>query len=183
MKIEVIKQKVTRLMNCSPVILVTAGYEGKTNITTCAWNIPLSQASATVAIALAKKHFSSELIKKSSEFIINIPEFKLLDKVMFCGSASGRDRDKFKESGLRAEKACVLKNAPKIAQCCAAIECSLTETKEVNDHYLFFGEAVYAEAETDLFVNDFWDTNKAELIFHLGSKFFFKPSPYTEFKK
>jgi flavin reductase (DIM6/NTAB) family NADH-FMN oxidoreductase RutF len=183
MKIEVSKQKATRLINCSPVILVTAGFEGKVNITTCAWSMPLSQAPATVAIALAKKHFSSELIKKSSEFIINIPDFKLQDKVMSCGSASGRDRDKFKESGLSAGKACFLKNTPKIAECCAAIECSLTDTKEVSDHYLFFGEAIYAEAEHDLFVNDFWDTNKAELIFHLGSKFFFKPSPYTVFKK
>ena len=183
MKIEINKQKSSRLINCSPVILVTSSFKDKTNITTCAWSMPLSQNPALLAIALAKKHFSSELIKASSQFIVNIPEWKLLDKVMFCGSTSGRDIDKFKEAKLTIEKAHSLAKLPKIAECVACLECSLIETKEISDHYLFFGEVVYAEAESSLFINDFWDTNKVELIFHLGSKFFFKSSPYMEFKK
>lgn len=183
MKIEINKQKTSRLINCSPVLLVTAGYKDKTNITTCAWSMPLSQNPASLAIALAKKHFSSELIKASSQFIVNIPEWKLLDKVMFCGSKSGREVDKFKETKLTAEKSHSLVKVPKIAECAAALECSLFDIKEISDHYLFFGEVVYAEAEERLFVNDFWDTNKVELIFHLGAKIFFKSSPYKEFKK
>lgn len=183
MKVEVNKQKTSRLINCSPVILITSSFKDKANITTCAWSMPLSQNPASLAIALAKKHFSSELIKKSSQFIINIPEWKQLDKVMFCGSTCGRDIDKFKETALTAEKAHSLASTPKIAQCIASIECSLFDIKEISDHYLFFGEVVYAEAEGSLFVNDFWDTNKVELIFHLGAKFFFKSSPYSEFKK
>lgn len=183
MKIEINKQNAIRLINCSPVILVTSSYKDKTNITTCAWSMPLSKNPALLALSLAKKHFSSELIKASSQFIVNIPEFKLLDKVMFCGSVSGRDIDKFKEAKLTIEKAHSLAKVPKIAECIAFLECSLVDVKEMGDHYLFMGEIIYAEAENSLFVNDFWDTNKAELIFHLGSKFFFKSSPYTEFKK
>jgi len=143
----------------------------------------LSKNPALLGIALAKKHFSSELIKKSSQFIVNIPEWKLLDKVMFCGAVSGREIDKFKETKLTADKAHSLAKTPKIAECIGSIECSLFDIKEAGDHYLFFGEVVYAEAENHLFINDFWDTNKAELIFHLGGKFFFKPAPYAEFKK
>lgn len=183
MKIEVNKQNASRLINCGPVILVTSSYKDKTNITTCAWSMPLSKDPALLAVALAKKHFSSELIKLSSQFIINIPEWKLLDKVMACGSISGRNMDKFKENGFTAEKAHSLSDAPKIAECVASLECSLVDVKEMGDHYLFAGEIIYAEAEEGLFVNDFWDTNRAELIFHLGSKFFFKSSPYKEFKK
>lgn len=181
MKTEINKQKASRLINCGPVILVSSSYKDKTNITTCAWSMPLSHEPCLLAVALAKKHFSSELIKKSSQFIVNIPDWKLLDKVMFCGKVSGRDIDKFKEAKLTPEAAHSLAKTPKIAECIAAIECSLFDIKETGDHYLFFGEVVYAEAENSLFVNDFWDTNKVELIFHLGSKFFFKPSPYIEF--
>jgi len=183
MKIEINKQNASRLINCGPVVLVTSSYKDKTNITTCAWSMPLSKAPALLAVALAKKHFSSELIKASSQFIVNIPEFKLLDKVMFCGSVSGRDIDKFKEAKLTIGKAHSLMEAPKIAECVASLECSLVDIKEMGDHYLFAGEIIYAEAEDGLFVNNFWDTNKVELIFHLGSNFFFKSSPYKEFKK
>ncbi|MDD4182441.1 MAG: flavin reductase family protein [Candidatus Omnitrophica bacterium] len=183
MKIEINKQNASRLINCGPVVLVTSGYKDKRNITTCAWSMPLSKGPALLGVALAKKHFSSELINLSLQFIVNIPEWKLLDKVMACGSISGRNMDKFKENGFTAEKAHSLSDAPKIAECAASVECLLVEAKEAGDHYLFIGEIVYAEAENSLFVNDFWDTEKAELIFHLGSKFFFKSSPYMEFKK
>lgn len=183
MKIEINKQNASRLINCGPVILVASGYKDKSNITTCAWSMPLSKNPALLGIALSKKHFSSELINLSSQFVVNIPEWKLLDKVMLCGSVSGRNADKFKESGFTKEKANSLMAAPKISECAASLECSLVEAKEIGDHYLFVGEIIYAEAENSLFVDDFWNTDKVELIFHLGGKFFFKSSPYAEFKK
>ncbi|MDD4954610.1 MAG: flavin reductase family protein [Candidatus Omnitrophica bacterium] len=183
MKIEINKQNASRLINCGPVILVSSGYKGRKNITTCAWSMPLSKNPPLLGVALAKKHFSSELIKLSSQFVINVPEWALLDKVMLCGSVSGRNMDKFKESGFTPEKAHSLSDAPKITECAASLECMLVDSKETGDHYLFTGEITYAEAKNNLFVNDFWDTNKAELIFHLGGKFFFKSSPYTEFTK
>lgn len=183
MKIKVNNDKASRLINCGQVILVSCAYQTKTNIVTCAWHMPLSRKPPLLGIALAKTHFSSELISKSKEFIINIPDWVLLNKVMFCGSISGRSSDKFKEAGLVSQGASVLKKAVKVKECIGSIECSLIETKEVGDHCLFIGEVVEAEAEGSYFINDFWDTSKVGLIFHLGAKLFFKSSPYLEFKK
>ncbi len=183
MKVEVSKQNASRLINCSPVVLVTAAHNGKANITTCAWSMPLSKSPALIAVALAQKHFTSELINLSSQFVVNIPEWKLLEKVMLCGSVSGRNVDKFKESKLTAGKSRSLSEAPLVDECIASIECSLANVSKAGDHYLFTGEIIYAQVEEGLFTGGFWDTNKADLIFHLGSKFFFKSSPYTEFVK
>lgn len=182
MKVEIDKQKATRLINPGQVILVTSGYKDKSNITACAWSMPLSHNPASVAIALAKKHFSSELIRQSQEFIINVPDWKLLDRVILCGSCSGREINKFAKVKLTPEKSHSLSKTPKVKECVASLECALIDVKEVVDHYVFFGEVLHAEAENDYFVNDLWDTNKVELIFHLGSHFFFKSSPYVEFK-
>jgi flavin reductase (DIM6/NTAB) family NADH-FMN oxidoreductase RutF len=101
---------------------------------------------------------------------------------MLCGSVSGRKTDKFKEAGFSAQKAIRLKETFKIAECIGDIECVLYDTKEAGDHFVFLGEAVYTAAEEKYFVNDFWDTSKVELIFHLGGKMFFKSSRYSEFK-
>ncbi|MDP2923404.1 MAG: flavin reductase family protein [Candidatus Omnitrophota bacterium] len=183
MKIKVNNDKASRLINCGQVILVSCAYQTKTNIVTCAWHMPLSRKPPLLGIALAKTHFSSELIGKSKEFVINIPDWALLNKVMFCGSVSGRSSDKFKEAKLISQKANVLKQAVKVKECIGSIECSLLETKEVGDHFLFIGEAVYAEAEDSYFINDFWDTSKVGLILHLGANFFFKSSSHSEVKK
>jgi len=183
MKKEVSKDKANRLINCGMVILVSCAYKDKQNITTCAWHMPVSKSPQAMAIALAKKHFSSELIKKSGEFIINIPQWSLLDKVIMCGTISGWKVDKFKETGLGLEKAHILIKAPKIRECIGSVECSLIDVRKIGDHFLFLGEALYAEAQADYFKQDFWDTTKIDLIFHLGSKYFFKSSGFIEYKR
>lgn len=183
MKKRVDIEMANRLINCGMVVLISCAYKDKQNITTCAWHMPLSKRPPAIAIALAKKHFSSELIKKSEEFIINIPNWVLLNKVITCGTLKGRSIDKFKEAELTAHKANALARTHIISECIGHIECSLFDIKEVGDHFLFLGEVVYAEAEEDYFKEGYWDTNKVHFILHLGSNYFFKSSPFSEFRK
>lgn len=180
MKKEVFLSKVNRLINSGNVILVTSSYKDKSNIITLAWQTPVSLKPPIIGISVAESHFSSELILKSEEFIINIPDWSLLDKVIYCGRHSGRDVDKFKETNLTKEKANRLIRTPKISECIGSIECILRDYKKIGDHYLFFGEPIYAEADSHLFKEDIWDTSKAELIYHLGGNFFMKPSKSIE---
>ena len=183
MKREVSKNEAIRLVNSGMVVLVSCAYKGKTNITTCAWHMPASKEPPSVLVALAKKHFSSELIRKSEEFIINIPHWPLLERVVVCGSLSGWQADKFKQARFNPCQAKRLAKTPKIEECIGSLECSLFGVKEVGDHYVFFGEVIYAEAESDYFARGFWDTERVELIFHLGSRFFFKSREFIEIKK
>ena len=182
MKKNVDISKASRLINCGMVILVSCAYKDKKNITTCAWHMPISKTPPIVAVALAKKHFSSELIRKSAEFVVNIPEWNLLDKVMTCGRLTGFKADKFKEAGLSPGEVLSLKKAPLISECAGAIECALSDIKDIGDHYVFFGQVISAWAEEEKFSHDFWNTGKAEFIFHLGSKYFFKSAPFREYK-
>ena len=175
MKKEVNKDKVLRLINAGNVILVTSSYKGKDNIAACAWNTPCSHKPAALLIAFATSHFSSELITKSAEFIVNVPDWSLKDKVIFCGTHSGRDCDKFQEAKLNREKPHTLTKTPKIKECIGSIECSLIDVKKIGDHFIFFGEPLYTEAEENLFdfKNCVWK-DEAGLIFHLGGSCFAK---------
>ncbi len=180
MKKEIAVSQASRLINCGMVILVTAGHKDQATITPCAWHLPLSKNPPLLGVALAKGHFSAQLIKESREFIVNIPPWPLRKKVIACGKCSGRDVDKFAQAELTRLKAHTLQAVPAIAQCLGHIECRLREAKETGDHFLFIGDIVYAQAEADCFKQGFWDTKTTEVIFHLGAKCFFKSAPHIE---
>jgi len=183
MKIEIATHKASRLINCGQIILITSAYQDKKTITPCAWHMPLSKEPSLVAVALAKKHFSSHLIQQSKEFIINIPSWRLLDKVVLCGAVTGSACDKFSYAGFHSEQAHALTVTPAIAEALGTLECSVYECNQVGDHYMFIATIKYAQAESKFFVNDMWDTRAAELIFHVGGSHFFPSQAHSEFKK
>jgi len=180
MKIEVPISRANSLVNSGNVILVTSCYKDKSSIITIAWHTPVSIKPAVLGISVGKERFSAELIKKSGEFIVNIPAWNLLEQMLYCGTYSGRDVNKFKETKLTPQKAEKLINTPKIKECIGSLECSVIDTREIGDHIMFFGVVQYADADEELFKDGIWDTKKAELIYHLGGNFFMKSS---EFKK
>lgn len=171
MKVEIPKEKSNRIINSGQIVLVSSAHKDKSNIITLAWNTPLSHRPPLLGVSVAKAHLSAELIKKSEEFIVNVPGFDLLKSVVYCGTHSGREVDKFKEAQLTAEKPSRLLKTPLIKECIGHLECYLRDIKETGDHFLFIGEVIFASAEESLFA-DVWDVDKVKLIFHLGGKFF-----------
>ncbi|MFH0924807.1 MAG: flavin reductase family protein [bacterium] len=164
----------TRLINNGPVIMVTSGQKDKkANIITLAWNMPVSKNPPLVAIALASTHYSTQLIKEYKEFVINIPNEKLLPEVIFCGTKSGRDVDKFAETGLTKERSQRIET-PLIGECIGHLECKVVQENFIGDHSIFYGEVLAASTMKGLF-NEMWDIGKEEsrMIHHLGGKMFY----------
>ena len=57
-------------------------------------------------VAVRDSRHTFELMEKSSDFTVTVPTDKSFRKeVMFCGTKSGRDYDKFAECGLKENKA------------------------------------------------------------------------------
>ncbi|MDN5346661.1 MAG: hypothetical protein PWP65_225 [Clostridia bacterium] len=170
MKKEIPLDKAYRLLNPGCVVLVTAAYQGRRNVMTLAWQTPLSSRPPLVGIAVAVSHFTHELIAASGEFALNIPGPNLLTAVQRCGKISGRDRDKFEETGLTPVQARKV-GVPLIAECLGHLECRVVESYKTGDHTFFVGEALAAGAEEGLF-SDHWE-EKAEIIHHLGGNWYF----------
>jgi flavin reductase (DIM6/NTAB) family NADH-FMN oxidoreductase RutF len=140
------------------ITLITSVDEnGKPNVMTIAWAIQFSSNPPLFGILTSPKRYSYELITKTKEFVINVPTKDIEEKVMFCGSCSGRTVDKFKETGLTAVPAKRVK-APWIKECILHLECKLVDTKSYGDHTLLLGEVLAAYADKEAF-------NKEKLIF------------------
>jgi len=127
--------------------LITCGdSEGTSDIIAVSFCMPVSRIPPLVAIAVGKQAYSAILIDQHKEFIVNVPEAKLKKEIYYCGYHSGRDVEKFKETGLTPGAARLLK-IPVIEECVAFIECKLSNKIDTGDKFLYIGEVVEAYAE------------------------------------
>ena len=94
--------------------------------------------------------FSYGIIKKNSEYVINLTTKKLAFATDWCGVRSGSDHDKFKEMGLTPGPASKV-NAPIIIESPVNIECIVKEIKELGTHHMFISEVVAIQAESNYF--------------------------------
>ncbi len=159
--------------------------EGKPNVMTVGWNMPCSHKPWMVAIAVHPQRYSHELIKESGEFTVNVPTTDLAFQAEYCGEYSGRDVDKFAQTGLTMVPGKRVK-CPSIAECIAFMECKVVSSFETGDHTTFVGQVVYAEAEEDLVVvvpdtrtvpDRYFDPGKCEILLHLGGDAYITTCP------
>ncbi len=154
-----------------PVVLVSAGADGRESIITLAWAGMISSEPMTVGVGIRPSRFTFDLIMKSGEFAVNVPNANLLEAVDACGTTSGRDVDKFEKYGLTRAKGMAIKS-PLIAECPVALECKLKGTLDLGTHHLFLGEVVAISA-----AKEFTDDNghlhidKLDPLAYIGGKY------------
>ena len=148
------------------VLLTCVDKEGKANIITLAWTMPVSMNPPLLAVSIAPKRHSHKMIEETKEFVINIPTMEFVKETLFCGRRTGREVDKFVETKFTPVPAKIVK-APIIKECVAHIECKSYRQIPAGDHTLFIGEVQAAYADENVF-SDEYDLEKAKLIFHLG---------------
>jgi len=116
---------------------------------------------------------SNEMIKNSGEFVINVPNVNILSQVHYCGTISGRDADKFKQSRLTPLPAKKV-TPPLISECIAHIECKIQDVYPTGDHSIFVGEVLAASVVDSLF-DGCWKTDEAKTLHHLGGNLYTTP--------
>lgn len=68
-----------------------------------------------------------------------------MEESIFCGEKSGKDMDKFEETGLTAVPGKKI-GTPIIEECLVNLECRKTQVFDTGDHTWFLGEVVCAQA-------------------------------------
>lgn len=132
-----------------PAALVTSKYEDKENIITISWIGTVCSEPPMLSISVRPERYSYELIKKSGEFVVNIPNKTLAFATDYCGVKSGRDLDKFEILGLTKQKASNV-NASIIKECPLALECKVKQTIELGTHHMFIAEVVAVDVDENL---------------------------------
>jgi flavin reductase (DIM6/NTAB) family NADH-FMN oxidoreductase RutF len=157
-----------------PAVMVSCGSKPEEyNIITIAWTGTVCTDPPMCYISIRPSRHSYKLIKDSGEFVINLTCRELARHTDWCGVKSGKDLDKFKETGLTPVNADIV-SAPMIKESPINIECKLTEIKELGVHHMFLAEVVaihadplYFNAETGVF-----DLNQAKMICYSHGKYY-----------
>lgn len=101
-----------------------------------------------------------EFIERNGEFTVNVPTPSMREVVLFCGSVSGRNHDKFKEKKLTPLPGRKVR-CPVIGDCSVSFECRVVHKNDVvpvtlfsdippeyypegDYHRVYFGEIVAA---------------------------------------
>jgi len=175
-KVEVDSELAYRLLHPRHTVLVTCvNKAGKANIITLAWSMPTSIDPPMVVISIAPKRLSHRMIKKTGEFVINVPTMKIVKQTLFCGRISGIKCDKFKGAPLTSAPAKKVRS-PTIKECVAHLECKLVQTIPTGDHTLFVGEVVAAYVNRGVFKKTF-NVKRVKPVFHMGGDSFVTISP------
>jgi flavin reductase (DIM6/NTAB) family NADH-FMN oxidoreductase RutF len=123
-----------------PVVLVSSmTKDGRPNMATVAWTGNVCSEPPMLSISMRKATYTHGLIMASREFVVNVPSARLIRVTDYCGVVSGRDIDKFEETGLTPAPASVVK-APIVAECPINIECAVRQVLELGLHTMFVAE-------------------------------------------
>ena len=160
-----------RLLQPSPVVLVTSMYRSHPNVMTAAWITPMGFDPPLIAVGIHPGRLTHEFVTRSESFGISIPILDLLKPVHRCGLISGREQDKFDTCGLTPIDPFEI-DAPRIHECPAHLECGVVHRLTMTDHDLFIAEIITALADSTVFNEGWTATGDSPLIHHLAAEYY-----------
>lgn len=130
-----------------PAVLVSAAdKDGNSNLITVAWAGTICSDPPMLSISVRPERYSYYMIRETGEFVVNLTTEELVRAVDFCGVKSGRDTDKWKETGLTPEKASVV-NVPLVRQSPVNLECRVLRVDELGSHHMFIAQVVAVDVD------------------------------------
>ncbi len=160
----------------SPVWII-GSYDktGAPNIMTASWVGVCCSNPPMVAISLRKATYTYGNIVESGAYTVNIPSRRSAVVAAYAGTVSGRDTDKFTDTGLTPVKSDLV-NAPYIKEFPLVVECELFKTIELGLHTMFIGKIMDVKADPEILgKNDTPDPEKFQpFVFSYGGWGFFE---------
>ncbi|WP_320008370.1 flavin reductase family protein [Maridesulfovibrio sp.] len=126
--------------------------DGKPNVMTIAWGGICNSSPPMLTISLRKATYTYGSIMERGAYTVSIPSTKHVAEADYFGIASGKDTDKFAQSGLTPVRSEVV-DAPYVDEFPLIFECKVVETTELGLHTQFVGEIVGIKAEENI-LND-----------------------------
>ena len=146
---ELSKDEAITLCSPLPFVLVTANDEhDRPNAIGVSWVTITSWDPWLFVVSVGPERYSHRCIEHSGEFVINYPSEGMAEAAWKCSTQSGQKIDKFREFGLEALPALVVR-PPRIEGSTVCIECRVVDRLTTGDHTLFVGEVVATSGDPD----------------------------------
>lgn len=152
------------------------------NIFTVSWVGTICTDPAMCYISVRPSRHSYEIIKKNMEFTINLTTEEMAEATDWCGVRSGKDYNKFEETGLTPLKGNMVA-APIIEQSPLAIECRVKEIVRLGTHDMFIANVLCVDAEKKLINTETnaFELEKAEILAYSHGTYFKLGEPIGRF--
>lgn len=131
-----------------PAVLVTCGASPEEwNMLTVAWTGTICTDPAMCYISVRPERASYPILEKCMEFTINLTTADMARATDWAGVRSGRDYDKWKETGLTPVPGEKVKS-PSIAESPISIECRVKRIERLGSHSMFIAEVLGVRADS-----------------------------------
>ncbi len=131
----------------APAVMVSvADKAGNTDIITAAWTGNICSDPAMTYVSVRPERFSYHMIEETQCFVINLTTKGLAKATDYCGVRSGRNVNKWKETGLTPEKADHIP-APLIGESPVNIECQVVNHLDLGSHTMFIAKVLAVHVE------------------------------------
>jgi len=146
------------------VLLVGQGKQGPPNAMAIGWGqVGIIWRKPIFTVLVRPSRYTYKLMEESGTFTVNIVPPQLKEVVQYCGTVSGRDRDKLKEKGLNAVPSSKV-NTPILREATLHFECQILYKNDLipselappigpalypkgDFHRLYFGEILACQKE------------------------------------
>lgn len=156
-----------------PAVLVSCGTAEESNLITIGWTGTICTNPPMLHISVRPERYSHEIICRQMEFTINLTTVEMARATDFCGVRSGRDCDKWKETGLTQYPgtACA---CPAVFESPLSIECRVKNITRLGSHDMFIADVVNVLAD-ERFIDPetgHFDLEAARLLSYSHGKYF-----------
>ena len=128
------------------VMITTVDAEGCPDVMPAGWSMVASGVPPMLAVSVGHTRHTHKLLKERGEFVVALPTVGMEDAIFYCGSYSGKAKDKFARPDVNAVAAKMVA-PPLLAGCAANFECKLVGQLEAGDHTIFVGEVVASHVD------------------------------------
>lgn len=129
--------------------IATYNEDGRPNAMCAAWGGICCSKPPCLAVSLREATLSHGNIMREQAFTVNIGTEALVAEVDYFGLSTGRNTDKFADTGLTTT-ASSLVAAPLINEFPLSLECRLQQVVEVGLHSQFIGEIMDVKADQSI---------------------------------
>jgi len=133
--IEILKETIDGLKDGRGLLCSIDG-NGRPNAMAIGWgNIGIVWGRPVFIVFVRPSRYTYFLIEETGDFTVNIAEDDYKEVVNYFGSVSGRNVDKFKESGLNLIESKNVKS-PIIKECFINFECRIIAKTDINPDFI-----------------------------------------------
>lgn len=131
-----------------PTAVISVGTWESANLITLAWVGTVASTPPAIGVSIRPSRYSYDILNKTGEFVVNIPDVSHLRIVDYCGTRSGRNEDKWEVLNLTKGKPSKTQ-VPLLEEFPINIECKVIKTEDIGSHRRYIGTVLAIHVDED----------------------------------